>query len=152
MSKRSDLAHRALVLCPPVMLGTELTRGSDINALILDYLTMEGFPKAAANFSKEANLQPQQDNASIQARQKIQNYIHMGEIQNAIDDLNELDVNVRSPRAPVPSMPSPRRDDSNTTCTTHRPKAVDEPNHTENYERPHPLFIDSTQSRLPLRR
>ncbi|KAL3960534.1 hypothetical protein ACCO45_005651 [Purpureocillium lilacinum] len=38
---------------------------SDINALILDYLTMEGYPNAAAKFSKEANLQPQQDSASI---------------------------------------------------------------------------------------
>jgi hypothetical protein len=86
---------------------------------------MEGFPKAAANFSKEANLQPQQDNSSIQARQDIQNYIHMGEIQNAIDALNELDVDVRVPRGCSPpfSIPNnPRRDDSNTSCTTHRPK------------------------------
>jgi len=60
---------------------------------------MEGFPKAAANFSREANLQPQQDDTSIQARRDIQNYIHMGEIQNAVDALNELDANVR-PESP----------------------------------------------------
>ncbi|KAJ6788479.1 hypothetical protein PWT90_02624 [Aphanocladium album] len=64
---------------------------SDINALILDYLTMEGYPNAAAKFSKEANLQPQQDMASIRARQEIQNCIHSGNIQSAIETLNELD-------------------------------------------------------------
>jgi hypothetical protein len=70
-------------------------RNSDINALILDYLTMEGYPNAAAKFSKEANLQPHQDNASIRARQEIQNHIHSGSIQAAIEALNELDPEVR---------------------------------------------------------
>ncbi|KAJ3475033.1 hypothetical protein NLG97_g9602 [Lecanicillium saksenae] len=67
---------------------------SDINALILDYLTMEGYPNAAAKFSKEANLQPQQDMASIRARQEIQNCIHSGNIQSAIETLNELDPDI----------------------------------------------------------
>ncbi|KAF7547862.1 hypothetical protein G7Z17_g7421 [Cylindrodendrum hubeiense] len=67
---------------------------SDINALILDYLTMEGYPNAAANFSKEANLQPHQDTGSIQARQEIQNSIHGGNIQMAIETLNDLDPEI----------------------------------------------------------
>lgn len=67
---------------------------SDINALILDYLTMEGYPNAAANFSKEANLQPHQDTGSIQARQDIQNSIHGGNIQTAIEALNDLDPEI----------------------------------------------------------
>jgi hypothetical protein len=67
---------------------------SDINALILDYLTMEGYPKAAAKFSKEANLQPQQDDPSIRERQEIQNSIHKGSIEHAIALLNELDPEV----------------------------------------------------------
>lgn len=67
---------------------------SDINALILDYLTMEGYPNAAAKFSKEANLQPQQDSASIRTRQEIQNFILSGDIQTAIETLNELDPQV----------------------------------------------------------
>jgi ribosomal protein S8 len=67
---------------------------SEINAMILDYLTMEGYPNAAANFSKEANLQPLQENAAIQARQEIQNCIHSGNIQSAIETLNELDPEV----------------------------------------------------------
>lgn len=69
-------------------------RNSDINALILDYLTMEGYPNAAAKFSKEANLQPQPDFASIQTRQEIQHYIYSGDIQTAIETLNELDPEV----------------------------------------------------------
>jgi len=67
---------------------------SDINALILDYLTMEGYPNAAARFSKEANLQPQQDTSAIRARQQIQNCIHSGNIQTAIETLNELDPEI----------------------------------------------------------
>lgn len=77
------------------MLCTVANRStSDINALILDYLTMEGYPNAAAKFSKEANLQPQQDGASIRSRQEIQNFIHSGNIQAAIETLNELDPQV----------------------------------------------------------
>jgi glucose-induced degradation protein 8 len=71
-----------------------LILGSDINALILDYLTMEGYPQAAANFSKEANLQPQQDDSFIRARQDIQHFIHLGEIQKATNALNELNPEV----------------------------------------------------------
>lgn len=68
---------------------------SDINALILDYLTMEGYPKAAAHFSKEANLKPQQQDSSIRTRQQIQNSIHMGKIDEAIVALNYLNPEVR---------------------------------------------------------
>jgi hypothetical protein len=64
---------------------------SNINALILDYLTMEGYSLAAAKFSAEANLQPQQDEESIRARQEIQHYIHAGNFGAAIESLNDLD-------------------------------------------------------------
>lgn len=68
---------------------------SDINALILDYLTLGGYPNSAAKFSKEANLPHQQDISSMQAREEIRNYIHNGDIQTAIESLNELDPEVR---------------------------------------------------------
>lgn len=67
---------------------------SDINNLILDYLTMEGYPLAAAKFSKEANLSPRQEDPAIKARQQIRNSIHQGNIQEAIEALNELDPQV----------------------------------------------------------
>ncbi|KAK1254424.1 hypothetical protein ACHAPE_005722 [Trichoderma viride] len=55
---------------------------------------MEGYPNAAARFSKEAKLQPQQDTSAIRARQQIQNCIHSGNIQTAIETLNELDPEI----------------------------------------------------------
>jgi len=67
---------------------------SDINALILDYLTTEGYSSAAAKFSKEANLHPQQEEESVIARQKIQHAIHLGSIEDAIDSLNDLEPSV----------------------------------------------------------
>ncbi len=67
---------------------------SDINALILDYLLMEGYPKAAANFSKEANLRPMNDCYYVEARQEIQNAIHRGSIDEAISQINTLDPTV----------------------------------------------------------
>ncbi|KAK1775723.1 CTLH/CRA C-terminal to lish motif domain-containing protein [Copromyces sp. CBS 386.78] len=67
---------------------------SDINALILDYLMMEGYPKAAEKFQKEANLKPRQEDPTINARQEIQHAIHVGNIQKAISDLNELDPGI----------------------------------------------------------
>jgi hypothetical protein len=69
---------------------------SDINSLILDYLTTEGYPSAAAKFSKEANLRPNQDEESVRARQQIQHSIHLGSIQDAIEALNELEPMVSS--------------------------------------------------------
>ncbi|KAJ2995162.1 hypothetical protein NUW58_g1351 [Xylaria curta] len=66
------------------------TPKSDINALILDYLTVAGYPNAAAKFSSEANLQPQQPMSAIQQRLRIQKFIHKGEIDNALQELNEV--------------------------------------------------------------
>jgi hypothetical protein len=80
-----------------------LTARSDINALILDYLTMEGYPKAAAKFSKEANLQPQQKDSLIVARQEIKQAILEGRIDAAITSLNDLDPEVRVSASP-PSL------------------------------------------------
>jgi len=74
--------------------GGPANKRSDINALILDYLTLAGYPNAAAKFSAEANLPPQQDMADIQARQRVQASIYRGDIEAAIDELNDLDPSV----------------------------------------------------------
>jgi len=57
---------------------------------------MEGYPKAAEKFSKEANLQPQQKDNLIVARQEIKQAILEGRIEAAITSLNELDPEVRN--------------------------------------------------------
>lgn len=70
-----------------------------MNALILDYLTVGGYSRAAASFAAEANLAPQQDSSSVQMRQGIQNAIHDGRIREAIQSLNDMDpeVNISPP-------------------------------------------------------
>lgn len=96
MLSHSFLPSRNWALPQYSLRGQRLTGTSTINALILDYLTMEGYPKAAANFSEEANLSPQQDEPSITARQEIQHAIHLGHINQAINALNALDPEVCS--------------------------------------------------------
>lgn len=76
---------------------TMLTMGSvhsDINALILDYLTAEGYPSAADKFSKEANLKPVEQQEAVRLRNQIKHDIHLGSIQDAIEALNELNPQV----------------------------------------------------------
>ncbi|KAI1775718.1 CTLH/CRA C-terminal to lish motif domain-containing protein [Hypoxylon cercidicola] len=77
------------------------TPKSDINALILDYLTLAGYPNAAAKFSTEANLSPHQHSSAIEARQEIQAYIHRGDIENAIRTLNNHDPSILDKDEPL---------------------------------------------------
>ena len=67
---------------------------SDINLLILDYLTAEGYATAAERFSREANLKPIEQHESVLNRKKIQRDIHLGSIQDAIEAINELNPEV----------------------------------------------------------
>jgi hypothetical protein len=83
----------------------------------LDYLTTEGYPSAAAKFSKEANLRPQQEEESVRARQQIQHSIHSGSIQDALDALNELEPQVSTTKtffffSPIAMI-------NYVSCTTH---------------------------------
>jgi hypothetical protein len=57
---------------------------------------MEGYPKAADKFSKEANLQAQQEDSAIATRREIRDRVHNGEIEVAITRLNDLDPEVCS--------------------------------------------------------
>lgn len=70
---------------------------SDINALILDYLTTEGYPSAAEKFSLEANVEARHEPQSVKARNEISHAIHMGNIESAIKSLNDLNPTVRLP-------------------------------------------------------
>ena len=60
----------------------------------MDYLINEGYPSAAQKFAKEANIQPSADAAAIQQRVDIRNAIHAGDIQSAIENINELNPQV----------------------------------------------------------
>ena len=61
----------------------------------MDYLISEGYPTAAQNFALEANIQPRADVESIQERVDIRNSIYGGDIQAAIEKINELNPQVR---------------------------------------------------------
>lgn len=78
----------ALQLTPAVVVAR------DINFVIMDYLINEGYPSAAKKFALEANIQPKADVDSIQERVEIRNAIHGGDIQSAIEKINELNPQV----------------------------------------------------------
>jgi len=67
---------------------------TDINYLVMDYLVTNGYPSAARRFAVEANIQPKADVESIQERVEIRNAIHSGDIQTAIEKINELNSQI----------------------------------------------------------
>jgi glucose-induced degradation protein 8 len=66
----------------------------DINSLIMDYLISEGYPSAAHKFAIEANIPPPSQHGSIGERVAIRHCIHEGDIQSAIEKINDLDSDV----------------------------------------------------------
>ncbi|KAL8747387.1 MAG: hypothetical protein Q9190_000733 [Brigantiaea leucoxantha] len=60
----------------------------------MDYLISEGYPSAAQKFALEANIQPRVEVDSIRERVDIRNAIYGGEIQSAIEKINELNPQV----------------------------------------------------------
>ncbi|CRG90600.1 Glucose-induced degradation protein 8 homolog [Talaromyces islandicus] len=67
---------------------------ADINSLVMDYLVTNGYPAAAKRFAVEANIQPKADIGSIQERVEIRRAIHSGDIQAAIEKINELNPQI----------------------------------------------------------
>ena len=62
----------------------------------MDYLITEGYPSAARKFAIEANIQPNTDFESISERVEIRDSIHKGDLQTAIEKINELNPQVYS--------------------------------------------------------
>ena len=62
----------------------------------MDYLITNGYPAAAKKFAAEANIQLHTDLESIQERVEIRTAIHSGNIQAAIEKINELNPQVRT--------------------------------------------------------
>ncbi|PLB39700.1 uncharacterized protein BDW47DRAFT_102947 [Aspergillus candidus] len=67
---------------------------TDINYLVMDYLITNGYPAAAKKFAVEANIQPKTDVDSVQERVDIRTAIHSGNIQAAIEKINELNPQI----------------------------------------------------------
>ncbi|KAL9090010.1 MAG: hypothetical protein Q9165_005540 [Trypethelium subeluteriae] len=67
---------------------------SDINSVIMDYLINEGYPSAARKFAKEANIEATGDIESISERVEIRNAILAGDIQAALEKINDFNPQV----------------------------------------------------------
>lgn len=81
----------------------------------MDYLITNGYPSAAKKFASEANLQPYVDVESIQERVEIRNAIYSGNVQSAIERLNEMDPQVIT-HTPLPPI---LLDSHDYTCFMH---------------------------------
>jgi LisH len=86
--------HSLTHSCPKSDAETDLVLDRDINNLIMDYLITEGYPSAARKFAAEANIQPKVDFESINERVEIRDSIHRGDLQTAIEKINELNPQV----------------------------------------------------------
>ena len=106
---------------PVLILATWYSR--ELNSLIMDYMISEGYPLAAQKFSLEANIQPRVDIESIQERVEIRNAIYGGDIQTAIEKINELSPQVSSYIAVhiAVSFRSSLAMIISVSCTTHIP-------------------------------
>lgn len=67
----------------------------DLNALVLDYLLVEGFSDAAISFAKETGQPADIDQSMIQERMEIREAVEAGRVQEAVRRVNELDPEVR---------------------------------------------------------
>ncbi|KAJ1900677.1 hypothetical protein LPJ66_001304 [Kickxella alabastrina] len=63
---------------------------SDLNQLIMNYLVIEGYKDAAEKFSEESGLHTQMDLGSMDERMQIRFAIQNGDIQGAIERINDL--------------------------------------------------------------
>lgn len=84
----------------------------------MDYLITNGYPAAAKKFAVEANIQPKADPESIQSRVEIRTAIHSGNIQSAVEKINELNPQVRNNQV-LFSSPFPFARIISVSCTTH---------------------------------
>ena len=60
----------------------------------MNYLITEGYPLAAERFATEADLDPPSDVDPINRKLELRNSIYAGNIQLAIDLMNEINPSV----------------------------------------------------------
>ncbi|ORX42436.1 hypothetical protein DM01DRAFT_1341054 [Hesseltinella vesiculosa] len=65
-----------------------------LNQLIMNYLVIEGYVEAAEQFSRESGLSPCVDLLSIQERREIRHAVQAGDIDAAIDLVNDLNPEI----------------------------------------------------------
>ena len=67
---------------------------SDINKLVMNYLSTEGYKEAAENFALETGIKSPVDLQSIDDRMIIREAIQKGAIERAIGLINDVDPEV----------------------------------------------------------
>ncbi|KAI9209126.1 CTLH/CRA C-terminal to lish motif domain-containing protein [Polychytrium aggregatum] len=67
---------------------------TDINKLIMNYLVIEGYKDAAEKFHFETGIEPNVDLSSIEDRMYIRNALHIGNVDEAIERVNDLDPEI----------------------------------------------------------
>jgi hypothetical protein len=80
----------------------------------MDYLIIEGYPTAAQKFATEANIQPKISTEALEARVSIRQAILSGNIERAIERVNDFNPEVRLLSVPYLFAMIIR-----VTCTTH---------------------------------
>lgn len=60
----------------------------------MDYLVSEGYKSAAEEFSKEADITAPVEFSSIETRMNIREAVHRGDVEEAIELVNDLDPEV----------------------------------------------------------
>jgi hypothetical protein len=72
-----------------------LTRRRDIDNIVMNYLVSHGYRRTAAKFAKEAGVPTHfLEEESIEARVEIRHAIHKGDIDTAINKINDQDPQV----------------------------------------------------------
>jgi hypothetical protein len=66
----------------------------DLNALVFDYLLIEGFPSAAVEFARETGLPHDIDHDLVRERMEIRECVEEGRVEEAVRRVNELDPEV----------------------------------------------------------
>lgn len=82
-------------VCPIVLLHLlSIYRHRDLNKLIMNYLIIEGYKDAAEKFSHESGAKPPVNLESIQDRMIVRTAIQRGNIEEAIERVNDLNPEV----------------------------------------------------------
>jgi hypothetical protein len=63
----------------------------ELNQLVMQYLLTEGYAEAAEEFARESNIEPTIELEDVRRRLAIRQAIQRGDIECAIDRINELD-------------------------------------------------------------
>lgn len=73
----------------------------DLNALVLEYLLIEGFSEAAVEFARETGLPHDIDHAMIHERMEIREAVEDGRVEEAVRRVNELDPEILDTNPPL---------------------------------------------------